>query len=222
VARNGNPDDPDNYPESDPTQYADYGGSGGQAYSEVGPAQPPVYGQPTGYDPAAKGYAPQTGYGPYPGAEAGPAWHHRPAVLIGLGALTAALLALLIYAIVSFTNAGPSTTPAVTSTGSAAPTSSAPTDSQPPQIQDTVTRFEAPSASTSAAPPPAPEPTTVTSTVTPTTTAAPTTTEAPSPTTVTSVTTSVTTVTQTTTKPLWPTIPRPTPRTAAPEPAPAG
>ncbi len=222
MARNGYPDDPD-YSDSDPTQYADFGGSGGQAYSEYdtgGYNQPPMYDQPpTG------SYPPPTGHGQYPAAPAAPIWHQRPAVLIALGALTAALLALLIYAIVSFTNAGStSTTPAVTSTSGAATTSAAPADNGTPSSQSTVTQTEAPSPSNSPAPPPPPsptEPSTVTSTVTPTTRAAPTTTEAPSPTTVTSVTTSVTTVTQTTTKPAWPTLfPRPTPRVQ--EPAPAG
>ena len=41
MARNGFPDTPDDYPAGDPTQYADYGGTGGAAYSEYGP--------PTGY-----------------------------------------------------------------------------------------------------------------------------------------------------------------------------
>ena len=38
MARNGSPDDPNNYSDSEPTQYANYGGTGGEAYSEVEPA----------------------------------------------------------------------------------------------------------------------------------------------------------------------------------------
>ena len=34
MARDGYPDDPNNYSESDPTQYANYGGTGGEAYSD--------------------------------------------------------------------------------------------------------------------------------------------------------------------------------------------
>lgn len=194
MARNGFPDDPNNYSEGDPTQYADFGGTGGEAYSE---------------------YPPQTGYGQYPAEPPLPAWHHRPAVLIGLGVLTAALLALLVYAIVSFTNAGSSTTPTVTST--TATTSSDQPTSQAPPPPGPTTQTANPAPSSSEAPPP----TTVTTTVTPTTTAPPTTTETPTPSTITSVTTSVTTVTETTTKPLWPTFPRPTPR-ETPAPAAGG
>ena len=198
MARNGFPDDPHEYSDSDPTQYADFGGSGGQAYSEY---SAPAYNEPS------TAYPPPTGYGPVAEPPL-PAWHHRPAVLIGLGVLTAALLALLIYAIVSFTNAGSSTTPAVTSPATTATTSSAPATSQAPPPGSTI-ESEAPAPSSSQAPAPA----TVTTTDTPTTTAQPTTTtDAPTPSTVTSVTTSVTTVTETTTKPRWPTIPRPTPR----------
>ena len=210
MARNGFPDDPHDYSDGDPTQYADFGGSGGQAYSEYdGPA----------YNEPSTGYPRQTGYDQHPVAEPPlPAWHHRPAVLVGLGVLTAALLALLIYAIVSFTNAGSSSTPAVTSSATTATTSSAPATSQPPPPPGSTVQSEAPAPSSSQAP----APTTVTSTATPTTTAPPeTTTETSTPSTVTSVTTSVTTVTETTTKPRWPTILRPTPR-ESPAPAAGG
>ena len=199
MARDGFPEDPDNYSEGDPTQYANYGGTGGHAYSE--------YGEP-GYD-----QLPADQYGRYPGAEPPPSWHHRPAVLIGLGVLTAALLALLFYAIVSFTNAGSSTKPAVTSTSTSAGTSSAPSTSAAPPPPGPTTQTAAPAPSSSEAPRP-----TVTTTVT---TVTPATSEAPAPTTVTSVTTSVTTVTETTTKPRWPPILRPTPQ-ESPAPAPGG
>ncbi len=47
MARDGSPpDDPNNYSDSDPTQYANYGGTGGEAYSDY---QQSGYGAPTGY-----------------------------------------------------------------------------------------------------------------------------------------------------------------------------
>ena len=49
MARDGYPDDP-NYSDSDPTQYANYGSTGGEAYSD--------YHQ--------SGYRPPTGYGQAP------------------------------------------------------------------------------------------------------------------------------------------------------------
>ncbi len=191
MARNGYPDDPNNYSESDPTQYANVGS--GEAYSEYGPPTG-AYGAPVGY-----------GQSPAP-VPPPPPWHHRPAVLVGLGVLTAAVLTLLVYAVVKFTTAGTSESPAVTSSSVTATTSSAPGES-PAQPRPTGEGGTEPSNSSVAPPPP---PSTTTVTAEPTTSAAPTTTEAPSPSTTTSVTTSVTTVTETTTKPVWPTLPRPT------------
>ncbi|MCW1959512.1 MAG: hypothetical protein KIH64_013420, partial [Mycobacterium sp.] len=113
MARNGHPDD---YPENNPTQYADYGGTGAEAYSEYGP--------PTGYTSPT---APVTGTGHYPETPLPPTpWHQRPAVLIGFGVLTAVVLTLLVFAVVKFTNAGTKESPAVTSS-SVATTSSAST-----------------------------------------------------------------------------------------------
>jgi hypothetical protein len=205
VARNGFPDNPgdypqDDYPASDPTQYANYGGTGGAAYSEYGP--------PTGY-PGTAGRYPDPVPPPTP-------WFQRPAALIGLGVLSAAVLALLVYAVVTFTNAGTSQSPAVTS-GSIT-TSSAPTSEAVPP-PSTATQTAAPESSTAAPSPP----TTVTTTVTPTTTAEPTTTQTPTPSTTTTISTSVTTVTETTTKPVLPTIPWPTqPSPTLFDPAPEG
>lgn len=184
VARN---EDPGNYSESDPTQYANYGGTSGEAYSEYGSAVQPT--TPTGY-----------GQTPPPPR---PPWHQKPAVLVGLGVLTAAILALLVYAVVKFVGSD-STTPAVTSTTSSTPatTSSAPSSTQ------TAAPAPAPTTETVTVSPTAPS----TTTITPTTTAAPvttttTTTTTPAPTTTTTISTSVTTVTETTTKRPWPTIP---------------
>ena len=114
----------------------------------------------------------------YTGQQPPTPWYQRPAALIGLGMLTAAVLALLVYAVVKFTstdNTGPTTATTTTST----------TESVAP----------APVTTTVA---PAPTTETVTETTTSTTTATPTTTTA-SP--------SVTTITETTTKRLWPTLP---------------
>ena len=211
MARNGFPDNPgdypqDDYPASDPTQYANYGGTGGEAYSEYGP--------PTGY-PSPTG---RTARYPDPVPPPTP-WFQRPAALIGLGVLSAAMLALLVYAVVTFTNAGTSQSPAVTSSSIAATTSSAPTSEAVPP-PSTATQTAAPEPSSTATPPP---PTTVTTTVTPTTTAEPTTTQTPTPSTTTTISTSVTTVTETTTKPVLPTIPWPTlPSPTLFEPAPEG
>ena len=211
MARNGFPDNPgdypqDDYPASDPTQYANYGGTGGEAYSEYGP--------PTGY-PSPTG---RTARYPDPVPPPTP-WFQRPAALIGLGVLSAAMLALLVYAVVTFTNAGTSQSPAVTSSSITATTSSAPTSEAVPP-SSTTTQTAAPGPSSTAAPPP---PTTVTTTVTPTTTAEPTTTQTPTPSTTTTISTSVTTVTETTTKPVLPTIPWPTlPSPTLFEPAPEG
>ena len=105
MARNGSPDDPSNYSDSEPTQYANYGGTGGEAYSEVEPAV--AFGPPTGYE---------TGPGSYPPEPPTP-WYRKPAGLVGLGVLTAGVLALLVYAIVKFT-ANDATSPTLTSTTS--------------------------------------------------------------------------------------------------------
>lgn len=212
MARNGFPDNPgdypqDDYPSSDPTQYANYGGTGGSAYSEYGP--------PTGY-PGGAGPAERN---PDPVSSPTP-WFQRPAALIGLGVLTAAVLALLVFAVVRFTNAGTSQSPAVTSSSITATTSSAPSSES--AAPSTATETAAPAPSSTAAPPP--PPTTVTTTVTPTTTTAePTTTQTPTPSTTTSISTSVTTITETTTKPVLPTIPWPTlPSPTLFEPGPEG
>ncbi|MFM9035877.1 MAG: hypothetical protein ACKOQ4_16620 [Mycobacterium sp.] len=203
MSRHPFPDDPGNYPENEPTQYANYGGTGGQAYSEYGP--------PAGHQPAP------TGYGHYqaPVAPPPPPWHQRPAFLVGLGVLTAALLALLVYAVVKFTNSGNTPSPGATSSSVTAPSSSsAPVTSSASRPVPTEQSTAQPSTS-SVAPPPPPPPTT---TVAPTTSSAPTTTETPTPSTTTSISTSVTTVTETTTRPVFtfPTLPRPTPREQTP------
>jgi len=184
VARNGSPDNPNN----DPTQYANYGGSSGQAYSDY-PHDEPGYGSPTQPDQAQ----PQAS-----------TWHRQPAVLIGLGVLTAVVLAFLVYAVVKFVGgdaSGPAgisstpvtssaemsgaTTPGATTPGATTATSAAPSTAGTTEI---VTETQTPTASTSETPTTTTAPPTSSSTVTSTTT---------------SVTTSTSTVTVTTSKAPW-------------------
>jgi len=185
VARDGSPDDPNNYPDSEPTQYANYGGTGGEAYSEY---QQPDYG--------ASGGFPFQG-GQYPAPEPPTPWYRRPAALVGLGVLTALALTLLVYAVVKFTTSN-GTGPAGTST--TPPTSPGETTS----AQQTVA--PAPGGTTQTVTV-SPTPTSAEET----TTEAPetTTTEEPSTSTSTTVSTSVSTVTETvtTTRRVLPTLP---------------
>jgi len=152
VARSDSPDDSPDYPGVEPTRYANYGGTGAAAYSES----------------ADNANDPTGGYDPYLADLPRRAWFHKPAVLIGLGVLTAAMLALLIYAIVDFTTAEKSR-PAITTVTSTAT----------PQSPITTT----------------PEPSTTTMTVQP---PVMTTTQPPAPSSTIAVNPSVTTVTETT------------------------
>ena len=125
MARNDPPDGPpdgsddgsDDYPGVDETRYANYGGTGSAAYSES-------------YEHLSAPPPPR-------------AWYQNPAGLIGLGILTAAMLALLIYAVVDFTTAEKSR-PAVTTV-----TSTATATQQSPTTQTTMT--ESPVTTTPAA-----------------------------------------------------------------------
>lgn len=123
MARNDPPDGPpdgsddgsDDYPGVDETRYANYGGTGSAAYSES-------------YEHLSEPPSPR-------------AWYQNPAGLVGLGILTAAMLALLIYAVVDFTTAEKSR-PAVTTVTSTA-------TQQSPTTQTTTT--ESPVTTTPAA-----------------------------------------------------------------------
>lgn len=175
MPRNGSPEDPHHSDATqDPTQYANYGGSSSQAYSDYGHDQP-GYGQPDYRQPAP----------------AASTWHRKPAVLIGLGVLTAVVLAFLVYAVVKFVGvdtSGPALVPGTSATSAVTTTGA-----------DTGANTGA-STATSSAPSTAGTTETVTETQTPTTSAAPTTTAPPtSSSTVTSTTTSVTTSTSTVT-----------------------
>ena len=133
VARNGDPDD-EFY--SEPTQYANYGGSGGQAYSEL-PEEQTAYTQP---DYPAD-YGQPTDYGRAPAPEPPAPWYRKPAPLVGLGALAAVILALAVYAVVQLAGGSSSTTPTTTTPG-APPASVAPA----PAPGETQTVTESPSA----------------------------------------------------------------------------
>ncbi len=204
MARNDNPDE--FY--SDPTQAANYGGgSGGQAYSEVPPEQTAGYGYPADYQ-TGYGTEYQTGYAAAP--EPPTPWYRKPAALVALGAATALILALVIYAIVQL--AGGSSTPTGETTTTTPTTTEAPTETggtQVPAPVETQTVTETPT--TTAAPPPeettteAPTETTTATTEPPTETTT-TTTEAPPTETV----TETETVRPTWTRPTLPTLfPRP-------------
>jgi len=127
----GSPDSSPDYPGVEPTQYANYGGTGAAAYSES----------------ADQATDPTGGYDPYLSDLPRRAWHHKPAVLIGLGVLTAAMLALLIYAIVDFTTAEKSGPAVTTVTSTATP--------QPPVTTTPVTTTTEPSTTTMTVQPPA-------------------------------------------------------------------
>lgn len=126
MARNDPPDGPpdgsddgsDDYPGVDETRYANYGGTGSAAYSES-------------YEHLSAPPPPR-------------AWYQNPAGLIGLGILTAAMLALLIYAVVDFTTAEKSR-PAVTTVTTVTSTAT----QQSPTTQTTMT--ESPVTTTPAA-----------------------------------------------------------------------
>ncbi|MGB7868973.1 MAG: hypothetical protein WBM01_11960 [Mycobacterium sp.] len=94
-------------------------------------------------------------------------WYRRRAALIGLSALVAILLAVVIYEIVDLTHTGGSTTPSTSSTTSAAVTTTPPspsnaTTTEPAAPAPTTTLTEVPttSAETTAAPTTTPSPST--------------------------------------------------------------
>ena len=119
MARDGSPDDPNNYSDSDPTQYANYGGTGGEAYSDY----------------QQSGYGAPTGYGDYPPPPEPTPWYRKPAALVGLGVLTALVLALLIYAIVQFTSSSGSSPTTTTTTSPTTSTTASSEKSRPAELR---------------------------------------------------------------------------------------
>lgn len=100
----------------------------------------------------------QYGYGERPG-EPDPGsrpWHRRPAALVALGVLVAALLALVIFGLVELTREGGGSTPTSTSTTSAPITTSTAPATSPSSTTSSTTRTEpvapAPTTSVSTAP----------------------------------------------------------------------
>lgn len=103
----------------EPTQYANYGGADASPYSEAA-----AYSESDNQHPVDHYTSPQPTR----------SWYQRPAALVGLGVLTAAMLALLIYAVVDFTTAEKprQTVTTVTATATTqAPTSESPTTESP-------------------------------------------------------------------------------------------
>ncbi len=172
---NRSPDDPNN----EPTQMAGYHYGGNGNYGE--PAYYSEYREPTGRQPEpTEPPPPRT------------PWYLRPVALVGLGVLTAILIALLVWGMVRLLNKEPSpTAPATSSVTStttapakapAAPSleqspSDAPTAENPPPAAESQTPASttAPPGTTTTTAPPA-----TTTTAPSTTTAPPSTTTAPS------------------------------------------
>ncbi|ORW14800.1 hypothetical protein AWC18_20555 [Mycolicibacter nonchromogenicus] len=165
---NRSPDDPNN----DPTQMAgyDYGGNGNYgepAYSE--------YREATGQQPQWTEPPPPT------------PWYLRPAALVGLGVLTALLIALLVWGMVRLVHKEPTpTAPATTTVTSSVSTpaeepAEEPAAPGPPQAPSDTATAENPPPPTESEPPPSTSeaPSTTTTTEPPTTSAPPTTTEEP-------------------------------------------
>src|SRR4051812_30944337 len=112
------PDDPNQYPDDEPTAYANYGDQSGYD----------TYGQPTA---------------PVPPPEQ--PWYRTPAALVALGAVAALILALVVYALVSLMGDDSSTTITITTTPSTSATTTsesvapAPTETQTATTTETTT-----------------------------------------------------------------------------------
>lgn len=177
---NRTPDDPNN----EPTQMAGYGYGGNGNYGEQGYYS--EYREPTGRQPEWSAPPPP----PTP-------WYLRPVALVGLGVLTALLIALLVWGMVRLVNKEPgSTTPSTTSVPSI---TSVPAEEPvaPEPVAPGPSSDENPPPATETEPPPSTTeaPTSTTTTEPPTTTEAPTTTEPPSTTTAPNTTTAPATTT---------------------------
>ena len=141
MAHDGLPGGPPDDSGVEPTQYANYTGTGSAGYSES-----------AAYSESYDQQSPDQYASPQPSR----AWYQRPAALVGLGVLTAAMLALLIYAIVDFNTAekprqtittvtatattqAPTTEPPTTESPTTTTPSPAPTAVQPPRPSTTIT-----------------------------------------------------------------------------------
>ncbi len=80
-------------------------------------------------------------------------WYRKPAALIGLGALAAILIALVIYGIVELTHGGSSTSPSTSSATPSAVTTTPPTTTSFP-TSETTTEPVAPAPTTTLTSPP--------------------------------------------------------------------
>jgi cytoskeletal protein RodZ len=104
-------------------------------------------------------------YGPQP--DGSTPWHRKPAALIGLGVLVAALLALVILGIIELTRESGSSTPASTSTTTPTPVTTSSTAPTPSATSTLSTEPVAPAPTTTASTAPT---TTAPTTTAPTTT----------------------------------------------------
>jgi hypothetical protein len=111
------------------------------------------YGPPDDPSEAPTGQYDYGDYGqPQPDTGSTP-WYRKPAALIGLAALAAILIALVIFGIVELTHGGSSTSPSTSSTTRSAVTTTPPTTTSLPS-SETTTEPVAPAPSTTLTSPP--------------------------------------------------------------------
>ena len=106
------PEDPNQYPDDEPTAYANYGDQGGYD----------TYGQPTA---------------PVPPPEQ--PWYRKPAALVALGAVAALILALVVYALINLMTDDSSTTITITTTPSTSATTTSESVAPAPTASETQT-----------------------------------------------------------------------------------
>lgn len=196
---NRSPEDPNN----EPTQLAGYGYNGNGNYGEQAYSE---YREPTGRRPEwTEPPPPRT------------PWYLRPVALIGLGVLTALLIALLVWGMVRLVNKEPS--PSAPATSSVTSTTTAPSEESvvpgPEQAPSQAsTEDDAPPATDTQPPASTTDVPTTTTTQPPTTTEPPTTTAAPT----TTAPTTTTAAPSTTSAPATPTLTRQPPAIIIPLP----
>jgi hypothetical protein len=106
------PEDPNQYPDDEPTAYANYGDQSGYD----------TYGQPT--EPVPPPEQP---------------WYRKPAALVALGAVAALILALVVYALISLMGDDSSTTITITTTPSTSATTTSESVAPAPTATETQT-----------------------------------------------------------------------------------
>jgi hypothetical protein len=106
------PDDPNQYPDDEPTAYANYGDQSGYG----------AYDQPTAPLPPPK-----------------QPWYRTPAALVALGAVAALILALIVYALIRLIADDSSTTITITTTPSTSTTTTSAAVAPVPTATETQT-----------------------------------------------------------------------------------